>query len=313
MIMIKKSENQIPPFVSIVCLTYNQEKYIAQAIESFVAQQTTFTYEIIIHDDASTDGTLAIVKDYQARYPDLITVIEQSENIYSKGVRVPALVFSYARGQFIAYCEGDDFWCDPNKIQLQAGLLLSKPNCGAVFTNQNVLHQETGNLVHGSKFRSALCVPRGDVRAALLVDNPYTTCTSMFRAVAVLGYEKIARKLHSKMDDYVMWLFIANKYDIDYLNVVTATYRVSRHSASQTPSLAVQIRFAKSSHKIVHYFNKLYGMIVEDEQLKKRYRSSMILYCLSNGYYKESLLYAKSARHYVFWVLRVILRKGLKR
>jgi len=308
-----KITSEVKPLVSIVCLTFNQEEYIAQALDGFVAQRTDFPYEIIVHDDASTDGTLAIVREYQGRYPDLITIIEQSENIYSKGVRVPALVFSYAKGRFIAYCEGDDYWCDPNKIQLQAEILLSNPRCGAVFTNQNVLYQDSGILVPGSKMLRAMTVPRGDVKAVLLIDNPYTTCTSMFRAEAVMGYGDIARRLHARMDDLVLWLFIAHKYDIEYLNVVAATYRVSKHSASKTPYLAVKVRFYKSTYKIVNYFNNVYGRLVDREQLKRRYRGSVITYCLSNGYYKESMHYAKSIRQYAFCAFRVILKKVLNR
>ena len=173
------SANGPIPLVSIVCLTFNQEKYIAQAIESFVSQETSFPFEIIIHDDASIDRTLEIVKKYQVRHPELITVIAQSENLYSKGNHLPALVFRYARGAFIAYCEGDDYWCDSHKIRRQAEFLLNNPQHGVVFTNSRVLYEEENRLVPG-KDRSALSdLSSEHAKALLLLGNPYTSCTAM--------------------------------------------------------------------------------------------------------------------------------------
>lgn len=301
------------PLVSIVCLTYNQEKFIAQAIDSFVAQLASFPFEIIIHDDASTDGTLTIVKDYQARYPDLITVVCQTVNIYSKGVRVPARVFEHVRGQFIAYCEGDDYWCDSKKIQKQADIMLNNSRCGAVFTNKNIFFQETGKMVLGNTAISDKRLAGGNVRASLLVTNPYATCTSMFRKEAVSGYESIAKKLDAKLDDYVMWLYIAAKYEIEYIRDVTATYRVSLVSASHSPHLAVKIRFYKSAYKIACHFNTQFGSLVDKQLLKNRYKTVLIEYCLSNGYVRNSFRYSKPLGAYLMCVLRVVMRKVLGR
>ena len=309
--LIRKSTRSEKPLISVVCLTFNQEKFIAQAIESFVSQKTVFPYEIIIHDDASTDGTLAIVREYQEKYPEIITLIEQSVNIYSQGVRVPAFVFLHARGEFIAYCEGDDYWCDPNKMQLQAEILLNNPKCGAVFTNKNVLFQESGRLMSGGRYKKT--IPRGDVKSELVVANQYSTCTSMFRVEAVFGYEEVAKKLKSKLDDYVMWLFIAKEYEIEYVDQVTATYRVSRVSASQSPHLEVKRNFFRSTYKISSYFNKMYGGLVADKMLKQRYQVVLVEYCLSMGFFKESLNYLQPINLYFKCALRVFARKFLRR
>lgn len=304
---------EVTPLVSIVCLTFNQAKFIAQTIDGFIAQQTNFPFEVIIHDDASTDETLSIVNGYQARYPELITVITQSKNVYSTGIRVPALVFSHARGKFIAYCEGDDFWCNPHKIQMQADLLLNNPKCGAVFTGKNLLLEESGRLILGNVKFDKKNIPRGDVRAALLEANPYTTCTSMFRTDAITGYETVAKKLQARLDDYVMWLFIAGKYEIEYLDEVTATYRVCNVSASHSPLLAVKVKFYRSAYKIACHFNKVYGGVVNKTSLKNRYKTVLIEYCLNNGYLKQSFYYARPLRLYLTCVMRVLLRNALGR
>lgn len=106
------------PLVSICCITYNHAPYIRQCLEGFLIQKTTFPFEILIHDDASTDGTADIIREYEARYPHLIKPIYQVENQYSKGTKISS-TYNYprAKGKYIALCEGDDYWTDPLKLQ----------------------------------------------------------------------------------------------------------------------------------------------------------------------------------------------------
>jgi len=111
------------PLVSISCTTYNQERYIEKCIEGFLMQETNFPVEILIHDDASTDATPEIIKEYQARYPDLINVILQKENQFSKGKMVNSFNFEKARGKYVALCHGDDYWIDKRKLQKQVSVM----------------------------------------------------------------------------------------------------------------------------------------------------------------------------------------------
>ena len=116
------------PLVSICCLTYCHKPYISQCIEGFLMQETSFEYEIIIHDDASNDGTREILEEYASKYPTLFKLILQDENQYSKGIDVMAILFSYATGKYIAMCEGDDYWTDPLKLQKQVDFLEKNPD-----------------------------------------------------------------------------------------------------------------------------------------------------------------------------------------
>ncbi|HNO49146.1 MAG TPA: glycosyltransferase [Chitinophagales bacterium] len=113
------------PLVSISCITYNHELFIRQCLDGFIVQECDFDFEILIHDDASTDGTQEIIKEYQEKYPDIIKPIFQTENQYSKGVRGINPRFNYPRaiGKYIALCEGDDYWTDPLKLQKQVDFL----------------------------------------------------------------------------------------------------------------------------------------------------------------------------------------------
>lgn len=106
--------------VSVICPTYNHESFIKDAITGFLMQKTDFAFEVIIHDDASTDDTANIVREYQARYPHIIKPICQAENQYSKGrFKSTQYVLHLVKGEFIALCEGDDYWIASNKLQKQ--------------------------------------------------------------------------------------------------------------------------------------------------------------------------------------------------
>lgn len=126
------------PVISIVCTTYNHERYIENTLRGFVGQRCDFPFEILIHDDASTDRTPQIIREWQQRYPNLIKPLLQTENQYSKGVRPFELLLARARGDYIATCEGDDFWVEPGKLQRQVGFLKTHPefSCSA----HNYLH-----------------------------------------------------------------------------------------------------------------------------------------------------------------------------
>lgn len=131
--------------VSINCITYNHEKYIAQAIEGFLSQRTNFEVEILIHDDASTDRTADIIREYVQKYPEKFNVIYQTENQYSKGVFIGRLNEERARGKYIAVCEGDDYWTDPYKLQKQVDYMEANPDCTLCFHDAYV---ETGGKLH---------------------------------------------------------------------------------------------------------------------------------------------------------------------
>ena len=125
--------------VSIICTAYNHEKYIKYAIDGFLMQKTNFEYEILIHDDASTDNTPKILKEYQDMYPDLIKVIYQKENQYTKGVSAITVLLEKAKGKYLAFCEGDDYWIDKYKLQKQVDFLDRNIDYSAVYHNVKIV------------------------------------------------------------------------------------------------------------------------------------------------------------------------------
>lgn len=114
--------------VSVVCVTYNHAAFIRDALEGFVAQQAPWPFEVLVHDDASTDGTAEIVREYERRYPELIRGVYQTENQYSKGVNISrTFLHPLIRGRYVALCEGDDYWTDPHKLEKQVAALEAHP------------------------------------------------------------------------------------------------------------------------------------------------------------------------------------------
>ena len=128
---MEKNSQQGVPLVTIRCLVYNHEPFLRQCLDGFVMQQTTFPFEAIVHDDASTDGSAAIIREYAEKYPDIIKPIYETENQYHKhdasiGRAIRAAM--HPDSKYIATCEGDDYWTDPNKLQIQVDFLESHPD-----------------------------------------------------------------------------------------------------------------------------------------------------------------------------------------
>ena len=121
--------------VSVLTTAYNHSPYISECIESILCQKTDFPFELIIHDDASTDGTTEIIKKYAEKYPDRMTAVFQKDNQYSRGTDVYSLMMPYVHGQYLAICEGDDFWCDENKLQSQVEWMETHPEYSACVHN----------------------------------------------------------------------------------------------------------------------------------------------------------------------------------
>lgn len=130
-------EEKSPLMVTILCITYNHKSYIRQCLEGFVMQKTNFRFEAIVHDDASTDGTVDIVREFAEKYPDIIKPMIEKENQYSKGKTSfgRTMLEHYPPGKYIAECEGDDYWTDPLKLQKQVDFMEANPECTLYVSN----------------------------------------------------------------------------------------------------------------------------------------------------------------------------------
>ena len=133
-------DQSIKPELTVLVFSYNQAKYIEECINAVLQQRTNFRVEIIIHDDASTDDTQHILKIYKSRYPELISLLIQDENQFNKNADIYGPLHRLARGQYIARCDGDDFWCDSLKLQKQVDFLKECPDYVLSFHNANIVN-----------------------------------------------------------------------------------------------------------------------------------------------------------------------------
>ena len=129
--------------VTIICSTFNHEKYISRCLHSLVYQKTNFEYQIIVHDDASTDRTSDIIMSFANRFPSIIIPIIEKENLHSKGLSSMPIINRYIKGDYVAYCEGDDYWLNKNKLQMQVDYLDSNPNINLCFHSAITYNNKT--------------------------------------------------------------------------------------------------------------------------------------------------------------------------
>lgn len=249
----------IDPVVSICCLTFNHENFIAQTIESFLIQKTSFPIEILIHDDASTDNTQKIVMNYVVKYPNIIKPLFQKENIYSKGERsfFAHWLFPAVRGKYIALCEGDDYWIDPLKLEKQVNFLENNPDCSICFHAAYHMNEKENSR---SSIHRPFFIPKNlkfTVRTAILGGGGFMTTNSM---VFVSHYLNKLPKYYyiAPVEDSPLALFLASNGDIGYLDEVMSVYRFQTEgswSSQMNQSKQKREEHHKSVLKMYQEFN----------------------------------------------------------
>ena len=242
------------PLVSVIVTTYNHEPYLAEALEAVLSQRCDFGVEIILGEDCSSDGTLGVCKTFADRYPNKITLITSTENVgwranYRRCVEA-------ARGELIAFCDGDDYWCDTGRLAEQVALMEQNPNVGLCYTLAERRDGE-GRLV--GRF------PIGEGHTtldALLHDWCVENCTTLARRELILDYytsEKPENRPEWLTEDLPMWLFVAAHSEVAYIDRTTAVHRVFPDSVSHSTSLAKRLVFCDSSSIIKLWFDRRYN------------------------------------------------------
>lgn len=249
------NEDTRPIMVSIQCFTYNHESYIRQCLESFVMQKTNFRFEAIVHDDASTDGTAAIVREYAEKYPEIIKPIFEIENQYSKhDGSLQRIMDSHCYGKYIACCEGDDYWIDPLKLQKQVDFMESHPDYSMTCNRTKLYSHRKGKFV-GENY----CYNKSqDVEAKdiILCGGLFiSTCSIVLRrSVVIDGYPDYFTKCH--VGDYPLQIFAAMKGNVYYFNDVMSVYRVENSSswAGERNKISVEKRI-ETVHSEIEMLN----------------------------------------------------------
>lgn len=220
------------PLVAIKCLVYNHEPYLRECLDGFVMQQTNFPFVAIVHDDASTDNSADIIREYAAKHPDIIKPIYETENQYSKGDgslgRIMDSALRATSATYIALCEGDDYWTDPHKLQKQVDYLETHQNVGLCYTDCDIYYEEN------KKWERAIYASAGESFNAKTVKEPMTV---WYKANNTWLYRKSVsdtiKPNKSYIDGALYFLYsMCLLADVEYIDGVTAVYRRHIGSAS---------------------------------------------------------------------------------
>ena len=255
-------DNSDNPLVTVKTMTYNQEDFIAQTIEGVLKQKTTFPFEFLIHDDASTDNTASVVRQYAEKYPKIIKPIYEEENQYKKGthhVKIDAAI----KGKYLTLCEGDDYWIDDSKLQCQVSYMEKHPDCGATYTFAKAYIQQKGEYekhLFGKKNQT--------FRKIMIFGNSVPNLTSCIR---VDIYKKLEKELAPVSKNWLMgdlpkWLWITTNSKLVFIPRVTSVYRILKESAAHSQNPDKVKAFEQSAYDIREYFAKLNH---KEEYLKK--------------------------------------------
>lgn len=267
---MKTTKNDIKNItVSIRCLVYNHASCLRKCLDGFVMQQTDFRFEAIVHDDASTDGSVNIIREYAEKYPNIIKPIIETENQYSKhDGSLDRIMADACTGKYIAWCEGDDCWTDTLKLQKQVSFLESHPDYVLSHTDLDSEDMETGAIKHNMRRRQRnLCTINKDWGMRLpelILQGKYSIQT--LTVVARREEWEHVRKMHPslydvkmKMGDTQTWLALSTMGKVHYLPESTATYHVIAESATHSKNYQNVIDFHESCLHMVdalqHEFN----------------------------------------------------------
>jgi len=212
--------------LTILCVTYNHDKYIRQALNGFVKQITNFKYQILISDDASTDNTQRIIKEFSNRYPKIIKSILRSKNVGGKENFEHAL--SLIKSEFIAICEGDDYWTDPNKLQKQVDYL-EKNMEYSICSHNVIVRDETGVEIKEHEWLGKDHRQNSTIEDILKYGSGGATCSLVFCHSAFTGYPEWSKSI--KGGDWLLQILCCMSGKMKYFPEVMGVYRRHKYNS----------------------------------------------------------------------------------
>jgi glycosyltransferase involved in cell wall biosynthesis len=301
---MKKDEDIL---VSISCITYNHEKYIRDALEGFLMQKTDFKYEILIHDDASTDNTAKIIREYEEKYPDLIKPIYQKENQWSKGNYRISSTFNIprAKGKYIAFCEGDDFWTDPYKLQKQVNFLEENEEFSMSI-------HAAKRITPDKKFLNSYLGPYGSGNKIFDIRDIgkyfFATASKVVRKEVI---DKLPQWANiGEAGDFPMELIIFSKGKVYYFDEIMSAYRVmvpgSSNERLKKRNNKEKIKYYDERIEILKNFNKYTNKKFEDPVKEYIYKLNILKHTYILNPFKRIIFLFKSFKQKEFKNKKII-------
>ena len=281
--------------VDIVMITYNQEKYVAQAIESVLEQKCDFPFLLIINDDFSTDRTHIICQEYANKFPNQILYAQNSSNIGL--IKNYKIALEASNSKYVAILEGDDYWIDDCKLQKQVKILESNEDVGLVHSARHSLFEGTNEITGPLKETVTFnLLNQGYVFDKLLISNFISPLTVLFRNDLIKDKLDFDFFIENKFKtlDYAMWLLIAYNSKIIFTENSTAVYRVRRNSISNKKSMESMENFLETSRLTCKYYINKYGVeTISEKKIDSIYDNILFSHSLLYGNYEFSRKYSQ--------------------
>lgn len=246
------------PMVTVTVVTYNQEKWIRQTLDSILAQETDYPYEVIIGEDHGTDGTRAICQEYADKYEN-VTLLPLTENM---GVTANWIRCVQAgTGKYIQVCAGDDFWHNSKKLQMQVDFMEAHLECVVCHTDNDELYEKDGVIIKNVKSANGIVPPEGMIQKEILTGREHISAVTMcIRRETFEKYvpaDEFARRRFPR-DDWPTLLVLAAHGEIRYLQKSTATYRVGQESITRTSNYDTIFARAQKDKEMTEYLYSLF-------------------------------------------------------
>ena len=240
--------------VTVCVVTYNQEKWIRQTLDSILAQQTEYPFEVIIGEDHGTDGTRAICREFAD-----LRLLPETENL---GVTANWIRCVQAgTGKYIMTCAGDDWWHNPQKIQMQVDFMEAHPECVVCHTDIDEFNDNTAHIIHNVKKTQGIVPPEGSIQKEILAGMDHvsavTMCISRSTFEKYVPIDEFARRRFPR-EDWPTLLVLAAHGEIRYLPVSTATYRVGQESITRTSNYEKIFARAQKDKEMTEYLYSLF-------------------------------------------------------
>jgi glycosyltransferase involved in cell wall biosynthesis len=288
------------PLVSAKMITYNHAPYIVQAIEGVLQQKTNFPFELVIGEDCSTDGTRAIVLEYQRKYSDIIRVITSDNNVGAyENIRRTSKA---CRGRYVAFCDGDDFWHDPSKLQKQTDYLETHPECGLVYSSYDVYHPKSNKTIKDFIRYRNWEMPKNPCLLDFIegksgIGLGVLTCTVMLRRHLSEEVKASDPYLHLsghfRMGDTQLWAELSTKTQFHYIAESLATHIITEESATRSKDVKKRLQFSISRAEMILYLCNKYNLT---GSYRKRYENDWSNYSLRLAFHLRDKELANKVR-----------------
>lgn len=248
--------SEVKPLVAIHCLVYNHAPYLRDCLDGFVMQQTNFPFVAVVHDDASTDNSAAIIREYEQKYTHIFKPIYEKENLYQSGGftvinEVVNTAIETTGAKYVAMCEGDDYWTDPLKLQKQVDFMEANPEYSLCFHKVRTLDVQQGDMLDDLDTQML-----GHSTITDLALRNYIHTPSVLYRIYPMVYDKIQQMGNCCLGDYILWMFLAEKGPIFKLDEHMSVYRFGCGIWTSSPSYKNYINFIYVLVKLINLIDR---------------------------------------------------------